>query len=328
MSRRLPSAVAPAWLGVLDVALALSLIAAVWIGLSGGVHLPAIGLRASDPVRALVAAFALGLVRVLAAGLSPSPSAGWVRRCREAWISFWSARGDRRMGAYVVVSIVATWAALGPAWGLYTVFYRLFPGFDFIRVPSRLTLLSLLGLAVVAGFGVQKLGRVVQGTSQSVFGSTVLGVAVIAALTIEYAAFPRHVPCRDADLLSGRLDCGAHRGRSAGARAESLPEDEVSFARTQTVYMVYSTTHFRPMVNGYSGFIPSDQHRLLLRLSAFPSDEAIEALRRAGVRYVIVHRAGYTDSEWDGIVGRLETDPRLQRLHADESGTVLGLAPS
>ena len=47
--------------------------------------------------------------------------------------------------------MLSLWASLGPPFGLYTVLYKLLPGFDLIRVPSRLAILTLLAVAILAG---------------------------------------------------------------------------------------------------------------------------------------------------------------------------------
>jgi hypothetical protein len=41
---------------------------------------------------------------------------------------------------------------MGPPLGIWPLVYWL-PGLNFIRVPSRFTILALLGLAVLAAFG-------------------------------------------------------------------------------------------------------------------------------------------------------------------------------
>ena len=60
-------------------------------------------------------------------------------------------------GFYVVLAVLSLWACLGPGYVLYTTLYRLLPGFDLIRVPSRLFILTLLALAVLAAKGLDRL---------------------------------------------------------------------------------------------------------------------------------------------------------------------------
>jgi hypothetical protein len=54
-----------------------------------------------------------------------------------------------------------------------------------------------------------------------------------------------------------------------------------------------STFHWKPLINGYSGHFPKSYVERLPRLLSFPHRVAIEQLRSAGVRYVVVHAYGY-----------------------------------
>ena len=58
-----------------------------------------------------------------------------------------------------MLGLVSLWATLGPGFGLYAVLYRVVPGFDLVRVPSRFATLTLLALAVLAAFGLERLSR-------------------------------------------------------------------------------------------------------------------------------------------------------------------------
>jgi hypothetical protein len=60
----------------------------------------------------------------------------------------------------------------------------------------------------------------------------------------------------------------------------------------------YSTVHWRPVLNGYSGFYPPHYGRLALTLSDVPrfTDMAMQALRLYGVTHVLVHEGAYVDA--------------------------------
>ena len=59
------------------------------------------------------------------------------------------------------------------------------------------------------------------------------------------------------------------------------------------VYMFWSTWHWNPLVNGYSGLRPPDYEETLARMRTFPDTAAIERLQSLGVRYILVHEAYY-----------------------------------
>ena len=58
-------------------------------------------------------------------------------------------------------------------------------------------------------------------------------------------------------------------------------------------YVLASTAHWRPLMNGYSGYTPDSYQKLcrcVLVLSR--SDWAIDAMKQAGVTHVMVHSGG------------------------------------
>ena len=71
-------------------------------------------------------------------------------------------------------------------------------------------------------------------------------------------------------------------------------------------YVLASTRHFKPLLNGYSGFVPGSYRRIRRELGHFPDARSIAALRAAGVSHVVVH----TD-ELAGIEAELALQPEL-----------------
>jgi hypothetical protein len=61
-------------------------------------------------------------------------------------------------------------------------------------------------------------------------------------------------------------------------------------------YMYFSTMHWQPMLNGYSGFRPSSYIEMVARFEkSFPDDRTLDELRRRGVRAIIVHKDLFRD---------------------------------
>ena len=97
-------------------------------------------------------------------------------------------------------------------------------------------------------------------------------VIVLAALVIEYGSAP--VPLRR--VTPGLPDLYRFvRGLEAGvvmefpsSVPESLPRDDVDF-------QFWSTTHWKPLANGYSGYYSERYITLLERVRKFPDDRSI-----------------------------------------------------
>jgi hypothetical protein len=77
-------------------------------------------------------------------------------------------------------------------------------------------------------------------------------------------------------------------------------------AHHESIYMVHSTRgHWKRLVNGYAGIEPRHYQRIRELSRAFPTVELLEELRRIGVRYVVVHRAGFGPNQWRRLEQRL-----------------------
>jgi hypothetical protein len=98
-----------------------------------------------------------------------------------------------------------------------------------------------------------------------------------------------------------------------------LPVYSRRFAFMRARYMLASTAHWQPLVNGYSDYMPPDLSAIEGHLGTFPSAEAFDLLQRDQVRYAIFHVKEYKGAQFPALLTRLETfAPYLQRLYADD----------
>ena len=192
---------------------------------------------------------------------------------------------------------------------IYAAFYNFVPGFDGLRVPARFGMIVALGLAALAGYG----ARLTSGLRRR------RGLLVAAGLSIviESSAIPLGINGNSTDYKQSGLAplppyvatgsatppvYGFVAQLPPGAALLELPFGEVAF---EVRYMFYSTTHWRPLANGYSGGGP-DEYGLLAEsvkdLFSRP-EPAWAALVASGATHAIVHEASYADGR-----GRQVTD--------------------
>ena len=93
------------------------------------------------------------------------------------------------------------------------------------------------------------------------------------------------------------------RAQPAGTPIVHLPMRDVYGleqrpAFHESVYMVYSTHHWLPLVNGYAGIEPAAYRRYREQSRFFPAEDFLAAMRAIGVRYVVLHRGGYGPNQW------------------------------
>ena len=224
---------------------------------------------------------------------------------------------------YGAIACVGVWLSIGPPLGLWPLVYWL-PGMSFIRVPSRFTVLAVLGLAIVAAAGFDWLASRVAPRMRRGFAAGVTGL-----LVLEFAAVPLAVAPRRIDIpLADRWLAG--RPAPFAVAEVPLPDPRAAgpFERRQTMYMLHSMAHWQKTVHGYSGIRAPLHDRLYVLLRSFPDDESLDELDRLDVRYVVVHTELYQPGEWEQVSARIDGyGGRLQLEHVAGTGRVYSLHP-
>jgi hypothetical protein len=236
---------------------------------------------------------------------SASENAGRLRRTRRSLGEGGQPDADTRdlrlsasretVGFYALLGVVGAWLSFGPAAGLYWLFYRFVPGFSLTRAPARLGILVVLSLAVLASIGLARLAARARRPAPAAALACVLLVAELAAVPLDLRT-ALAIPAPNRALAS----------QPAGAVGEFpyfyLERD----LYRNSLYMLYSTAHWHPLVNGYSDFIPDDYRQTVVAISTFPSREAFRLLRERGARYAIVHLNLYDRRSREKLLDAIE----------------------
>ena len=216
-----------------------------------------------------------------------------------------------RDGEIVVVygglAALAFWASFGPAAGFYSVLYRVVPAFTLMRAPGRFGVIVAFGLSVLAGAA---LATLLPRLRRAMLAGVVVACAAAAELLV-----PLNIPeAPPADPVYRTL-----------ATLTRAPVIEMPFYYPQvglyqhTKYMLASTNHWFPLVNGYSDYIPPDFYKNVMVLATFPSHGALKILEPNGVRYAVLHMYGYNTENRNDVLARLEEfAPYLRPLYMDD----------
>ena len=205
-----------------------------------------------------------------------------------------ASSGEAGLAFYGLLAVLSLWASLGPPAGLYTLLYKGLPAFDLIRVPSRLAILTLMALAVLAGAGAHRLLEQLRPSRRAAGG-----VLVVLVLAAEFAQAPLKAPPYAIEV--GEVDRWVAARPKPFVVAElpvTPPSDAVGTARHNSHYMLHSMLHWQPIVNGYSGFLPPRHEMLFDQLTRFPDEGSVRALERLGVSYVVLHRGEYGEERY------------------------------
>ena len=83
-------------------------------------------------------------------------------------------------------------------------------------------------------------------------------------------------------------------------------------------YMVNSTRHWRPLLNGYSGFRPASYYDAYEAVRAFPSDQSLIALFARGVTHIVIHKKDYGGGLAEARLSELASVHSLQLVAQDD----------
>jgi hypothetical protein len=166
-----------------------------------------------------------------------------------------------------------------------------------LRATARASIFAFAALAVLAGFAVRWLLQ----KWPMPRAMPAPAALVLAALSLEYGSAPMNLlpapsPAPVYQLLSQL---------PKGAVAEFPMPRRLQGSAYDPLYMFSSVSHWFPLVNGYSGFIPEQYQKTLDVMSSFPDDVAIARLRKVGTRYIIVHEYGYSREDHLAIISQL-----------------------
>ena len=194
---------------------------------------------------------------------------------------------------YALLAILTIWLSIGPPFGLWRFVYWL-PGLNFIRVPSRFMILTVLTLAVLAGIAVERLQKRVR------VAPLTLASALGLVMLVEFSTIPIKV------TPFTTRPSAAERWLADQPKPFVVAEVPVfGVARDQSTYMLHSVNHWQKTVHGYSGIEPPDHMRLYTTMRRFPDAESLAAMRSFGVTHVVLHIDRYRPGDWERVAPRL-----------------------
>lgn len=166
--------------------------------------------------------------------------------------------------------------------GLFVVIKNI-PGFNVMRAPSRFALFYYLAISILIAMMIDQLMKLnfFAKRGKSIFiGRVIIFCFIFGLLWIEFFVYPIH--------FTGVPNDGAiypvYRWlyeQEWGAVAEFPMRRNLA-----TLYMYNSTYHWRPLVNGYSGYYSPLQRRL----KKAGLREQLDIVKGLGVKYIIIHK--------------------------------------
>lgn len=216
---------------------------------------------------------------------------------------FTPGRARSAIGLLVALAALGIALSMGPSLGLFSLLYHLFPAYHALRVPSRAGVIFLLAIALLAALG---LGRI---------RPKGVRVALVALAMAECFCGP--LPFRMEKPTLPPIYGPVLRLQGPGALLE-LPLPPPERFQDNAVYVYRSIFHRRPLVNGYSGFVPASYRRAFRDVVENELSSGLARLYREGVRYVLAHE-GRLGPRLLREIEEAEKEGRLTRIA--EAGT-------
>jgi hypothetical protein len=164
---------------------------------------------------------------------------------------------------------------------VYVPLMRVIPGLSGMRVPSRFYVFVSLALVYFAGRGVDFLLARMK-TRGARAGLAALLAAVLAA---ELAPRPpRWVPLpREEEFPQ------VYRWIAREPSVKALIELPIYEDTRENRYIYFSTLHWKPLANGYSGYFPQSHARLTGSMRFLPDQAGLDLLREMWISHLVVH---------------------------------------
>jgi hypothetical protein len=208
-----------------------------------------------------------------------------------------------RIGMLVAIGAAGVLLSLGTATPVYQWLFDIFPPMQGLRAAARFGNLFLLAVAVLAGIGL------------AAIRSRWLPIVLVVLVNVEAMQAPFTYQRFDGIPGIYRL-LATEPGPVVVAEQPFFPRWAIF---QNGPYVLASTAHWRPLMNGYSGYTPASYQRYADAFWYFPEEWAIQAMKDAGVTNVVVHVATF-QKDHQPVLNAIErrTDFELMAIGRDD----------
>lgn len=204
----------------------------------------------------------------------------------------------------------------------YSIVMDIVPGFSSMRGPLRFLMIAQLGFAALSSMGLTWLLRSVD-RRRGTLAAFACAVVLTLATVWDYGLLFEHRETRVVE--AGAVVPEVYRKLASlppGPVLEIPSSGYFGYFRGAIVaseYMLHSTAHWLPLLDGYSGYAPPSAAVTSGLISALPHLNALTALvRTTGLRYIVVHRDALAEED----LPAWSQPPGLQQLGEFDSAVL------
>jgi len=190
------------------------------------------------------------------------------------------------------------------------------PGLEAIRVPARFFTFTSLAMAACAGYGLDAARARLRGRSAR--HAMALVAVALGAVVLESA--PRAKLIRWIEIPAPSELPPVYRWLAEQREVKAIVELPMLAYWREAERMYFWSIHRRPIVNGYSAYLPRAYERLRSELLDFPGPEVSERLQKLGVTHIVIHVEQLSRRDrraWQAWHDAMERSPApwLERVH-------------
>ena len=219
----------------------------------------------------------------------------------------------RRIIMLLGIGAIGFVLSLGLQTPVYAWVYHAFPPMQGLRAAARFGNLFLLAVAALAGLGLAAARPRLPAKR-----AALIAAAVVAVVNLESMRAPMGYT-RFEGIPSIYSVVADLPGRVVLVEVPFWPP-QGAFEHAE--YVLNSTAHWRPMMNGYSGYLPQSYRKNAQLFWFFPQEHAIQAMRRAGATHIVIHPKGFgheAAAMWEAVAA----SPYLERIATTPDGPAL-----
>jgi hypothetical protein len=210
---------------------------------------------------------------------------------------------DRRARMALAFGLAGLALSFGPALPGYSTLYRVFPLLAGIRAAGRFGYLVIVAVAVLSGFALASARDRWSGRRWLM----PVTIAIVTLANVDALVAP--IGFVSAEPIPTIYDRLARIDHAVIVEIPFPPPDR--FARNAP-FMLASTRHWHPMLNGFSGLLTNSYDAQFAALQNFPDGVSIRALREQHVTHVVVHTTLLEAAGGRAAVGAVLLSPDLQ----------------
>jgi hypothetical protein len=171
---------------------------------------------------------------------------------------------------------------------VYAPLMRVVPGLSGMRVPARFYAFVSLALVYFAARGVDFLRERMAGSQTRAALAAALAVVLATGLAVELA--PQ--PLKWASLPREENFPEVYRWIAREPSVKAVIELPIYKNARETRYLYFSTLHWKPIANGFSGYDPPSHRRITSQIRFLPDPAGLDLLRELWISHMVVHAGG------------------------------------